>query len=43
MATGDGAVELCEIQAQAQKRMEAKAYLLGHTIPEGQKLSEAKL
>lgn len=43
VATGDGAVELCEIQAPGAKRMEAKAYLLGHTIPEGQKLSEAKL
>mgnify|MGYP001074840522 CR=1 FL=1 len=43
VATGDGAVELCEIQAPGAKRMEAKAYLLGHAIPEGQKLSEAKL
>ena len=43
VATGDGAVELCEIQAPGAKRMEAKAYLLGHVIPEGQKLSEAKL
>jgi methionyl-tRNA formyltransferase len=43
VATGDGAIELCEIQAPGAKRMEAKAYLLGHSIPEGVKLDEVRL
>lgn len=43
IATSDGAIELCEIQAPNAKRMEAKAYLLGHAIPEGASISEVKL
>ncbi|MBE5801288.1 MAG: methionyl-tRNA formyltransferase [Clostridiales bacterium] len=43
IATGDGAIELCEIQAPNAKRMEARAYLLGHPIPTGIQLSEVTL
>lgn len=43
VATGDGAIELCEIQAPGAKRMEAKAYLLGHSIPEGVRMEEVRL
>jgi methionyl-tRNA formyltransferase len=43
IATGDGAMELCEIQAPNAKRMEAKAYLLGHPITTGILLSEVSL
>ena len=43
IATADGAMELCEIQAPNAKRMEAKAYLLGHPISTGILLSEVSL
>ena len=43
IATADGAMELCEIQAPNAKRMEAKAYLLGHPISTGILLSEVTL
>ncbi len=43
VATGDGAIELAEIQAPNAKRMEAKAYLLGHPISTGVLLSEVSL
>ena len=43
IATVDGAMELCEIQAPNAKRMEAKAYLLGHPISTGIMLSEVSL
>ena len=42
VATGDGAIELLEIQAPNAKRMDARAYLLGHTIEAGKPLSEVK-
>lgn len=42
IATSDGAMELCEIQAPNAKRMEARAFLLGHAIAEGVRLSEVK-
>lgn len=42
IATGDGAMELCEIQASNAKRMEAKAYMLGHPIEAGKPLKEVK-
>ena len=42
VATGDGAMELSEIQAPNAKRMSARAYLLGHTIEAGKPLSEVK-
>ena len=43
VATADGAMELCEIQAPNAKRMEAKAFLLGHAIEEGKLLSEVRI
>ena len=43
IATGDGAMELTEIQAPNSKRMEAKTYLLGHSIPEGGPIEEVRL
>ena len=43
IATGDGAVELLEIQAPNAKRMSAKAFLLGRTIETGIILNEAQL
>lgn len=43
VATGDGAVELCEIQAPGSRRMDARAYLLGHSLPTGRPLKEARL
>ncbi len=42
IATSDGAMELCEIQAPNAKRMEARAFLLGHALAEGVRLSEVK-
>lgn len=42
IATGYGAMELCEIQASNAKRMEARAYLLGHPIEAGKPLKEVK-
>ena len=41
VATGDGALELVEIQAPNAKRMPAKAFLLGHGITTGSPLKEA--
>ncbi len=43
VATGDGAMELCEIQAPNAKRMDARAFLLGHPITPGKLLSEVRL
>ncbi len=43
VATGDGAIELCEIQAPNAKRMDAKAFLLGHPIEDGKLLSEVRI
>ena len=43
VATADGAMELCEIQAPNAKRMDAKAFLLGHAIEEGKLLSEVRI
>ncbi len=43
VATGDGAMELAEIQAPNAKRMDARAYLRGHAIPAGQPLCEVQL
>ncbi|MDD3336743.1 MAG: methionyl-tRNA formyltransferase [Eubacteriales bacterium] len=43
VATGDGAMELCEIQAPNAKRMDAKVYLLGHEMEAGKPLNEVKL
>lgn len=40
VATGDGAMELCEIQAPNAKRMEARAYLLGHPMETGKQWNE---
>ena len=40
IAVKDGAIELCEIQAPNAKRMEARAFLLGHPIEEGKLLKE---
>ncbi|MDD3411412.1 MAG: methionyl-tRNA formyltransferase [Eubacteriales bacterium] len=42
IATGDGAMELCEIQAPGAKRMDARAYLLGHEIAAGMPLHEVQ-
>jgi len=39
IATGDGAVEITELQAAGGKRMEAKAYLRGKSLPVGGKLA----
>ena len=43
VATGDGAIELMEIQAPNSKRMSAKAFLAGRQIETGKFLKEAKL
>ncbi len=43
IATADGAIELCEVQAPNAKRMDARAFLLGHPIPEGAMLNEVRL
>jgi len=43
IATADGAVELTEIQAPNAKRMDARAFLRGHTLPTGMKLSEVTI
>ncbi len=42
VATGDGAMELVEIQAPNAKRMDARAYLLGRPIEAGKALREEK-
>lgn len=43
VATGDGAMELVEIQAPNAKRMDARAYLRGHAIDAGKPLSEVTI
>ena len=43
IATADGAVELCEVQAPNARRMDARAFLLGHPIAEGTMLNEVRL
>lgn len=43
VATADGAMELCEIQAPNAKRMDAKAFLLGHAIEEGKLLNKVRI
>lgn len=43
VATGDGAMELREIQAPNAKRMDARVFLLGHTIAAGKPLCEVEL
>jgi len=43
IATGDSAMELLEIQAPNARRMEAKAFLLGHPIEAGKPLCEVQL
>lgn len=43
IAVQDGAIELCEIQAPNAKRMDARAFLLGHPLQEGAMLSEVRL
>ena len=43
IATADGAIELCEVQAPNAKRMDARAFLLGHPSPEGAMLNEVRL
>ena len=43
IAVSDGAIELCEIQAPNAKRMEARAFLLGHPIEEGKLLKEVRV
>lgn len=43
IATGDGCIELCEIQAPNGKRMDARVFLLGHPIEPGQLLSEVRI
>lgn len=43
IATGDGAMELLEIQAPNARRMSARAFLLGHTIEAGKPLCEVTL
>lgn len=43
VATADGAVEILELQAPGGKRMDARAFLLGHPIDAGVSLDEVKL
>ena len=43
IAVSDGAIELCEIQAPNAKRMDARAFLLGHPIEEGKELKEVRV
>ncbi len=43
IATADGAMQLLDIQAPNAKRMDAKAYLLGHPMTEGSNLYEETL
>lgn len=43
VAAIDGAIELCEIQAPNAKRMDARAFLLGHPIEEGKLLKEVRV
>ena len=43
IATSDGAIRLCEVQAPNAKRMEAQTFLLGHPINTGIKISEVSI
>ena len=43
IAVSDGAIELCEIQAPNARRMDARAFLLGHPIEEGISLKEVRV
>ena len=43
VATSDGAMELCQVQAPNARRMEARAFLLGHPLQTGIFLSEVQL
>ena len=43
VATSDGAIELTQVQAPNAKRMDAGAFLLGHPLPTGMKLTEVEL
>lgn len=43
IAVSDGAMALCEIQAPNARRMDARAFLLGHPIEEGKLLSEVRI
>ena len=43
IATKDGAMELTEIQAPNAKRMDARAFILGHPIAAGKPLCEVEL
>lgn len=43
IATVDGAIELVEIQAPNTKRMDARAFLRGHTMEAGKPLDEVEL
>lgn len=40
VATGDGAMEITQLQAPGAKRMDAKAYLLGHPMEMGKLLTD---
>lgn len=43
IATADGAMEILELQAPNAKRMDARAFLLGHPISEGTPLNEVRI
>ena len=43
VATGDGAMELCDVQVPNARRMDARAFLLGHPLQEGNLLSEVRV
>lgn len=43
IGTGDGSLELTQVQAPNSKRMDAKAFLLGHTIQRGIPVKEVSL
>lgn len=43
IAVSDGTIELCEIQAPNARRMDARAFLLGHPIEEGISLKEVRV
>lgn len=43
IATGDGAMEITELQAPNSKRMDARSYLLGHPMQSGIQVSEVTL
>ena len=43
IATGDGAMRLCEVQAPNAKRMDVRAFLLGHSLDVGKRLSEVSI